>query len=239
MVPDSGFVDVGDVRLSYDVRGSPDALPLVLLHGLTSDRSSWDDVAPALARRWRVYTPDFRGHGRSDWPGRYSFELLRDDLRAFLTGLGISPAILVGHSMGGVAAYLVAQNHPECVEALVLEEVPPPLPQRRPRPERPAGALSYDWAARLALLAQVNEPDPSWWDRIPEIAVPTLVVVGGPESPFPQQELATMAARLPHGRIITIPAGHGVHRVKPAEFAAEVTSFLVRSLSIGPPSPPA
>jgi 3-oxoadipate enol-lactonase len=205
--------------------GEPDSPPMLLLHGLTSDGSSWDAVVDALAERWRVYVPDLRGHGRSDRPGGYSFPALRDDVHSFLTALDLRDVVLVGHSMGGVAAYLLALDHPELVRALVLEETPPPLRQRRPVPERPAGELTYDWAARLAILGQVNEPDPAWWERLAELSVPTLVVAGGPDSPFPQEQIAAVAERIPDGRLLTLPVGHGVHRVAPAEFVAAVTAF--------------
>lgn len=223
---DRSLVDVGPVKLAYRVSGHVDAPPMVLLHGLTSDGSSWDPVAPAFARDWRVYVPDLRGHGRSDWPGTYSFPLLSADVRGFLDALHLEPATLVGHSMGGVAAYLLAQDHPSRVEALVLEETPPPLPQRRPVPERPDGPLSFDWEVRPAIVGQVNAPDPAWWDRLAAITAPTLVMGGGPQSPFPQTGIEAMAERIPAGRMTTIPAGHGIHAARPDEFAAAVRAFL-------------
>ncbi|MEK8142011.1 alpha/beta fold hydrolase [Streptomyces sp. M10(2022)] len=62
--------------------------------GLVRDRR-------ATRETHRVYALDFRGHGLSDWPGRYSFELFRDDLHAFMEARNLSGATLVGHSMGG------------------------------------------------------------------------------------------------------------------------------------------
>jgi 3-oxoadipate enol-lactonase len=223
-------VDVGGgVRLAYRLVGDPDSPPMLLLHGLTSDGSSWDAVVDSFAERWRVYVPDLRGHGSSDRPGAYSFELLRDDVAGFLRALDLLGTVVVGHSMGGVAAYLLALDHPELISALVLEETPPPLRQQRPVPERPErsdGELPYDWAARIGFLAQVNEPDPTWWERLAELAVPTLVIAGGPDSPFPQEQLAAMADRIPDARLLTLPVGHGVHRVAPEEFVTAVHTFI-------------
>jgi 3-oxoadipate enol-lactonase len=67
------IVTVDGIRLAYRVQGDPEAPPVVVLHGLGDDASSWNDVAPALVGRHRLYMPGMRGHGASDWPGTYSF----------------------------------------------------------------------------------------------------------------------------------------------------------------------
>jgi transcriptional regulator with XRE-family HTH domain len=69
---DHRSTEVGGVRLAYRVSGSPDAPPLVLLHGTGATADDWDGVSAALAEHWRVYALDLRGHGRSDWPGSSS-----------------------------------------------------------------------------------------------------------------------------------------------------------------------
>ncbi|TCM41874.1 alpha/beta hydrolase family protein [Kribbella sp. VKM Ac-2568] len=58
------------MRLEFRSHGPLGGEPLVLLHGLTSDGSSFDGVVGALAERWRVYVPDQRGHGRNCGPVR-------------------------------------------------------------------------------------------------------------------------------------------------------------------------
>src|ERR1035438_7493297 len=73
--------------------------------------TSWAAVAAQFAKRFRVYALDLRGHGDSDWPGIYSFELIRDDVLGVLDQLGLDRVTLVGHSMGGTVAYLVAMAH--------------------------------------------------------------------------------------------------------------------------------
>jgi pimeloyl-ACP methyl ester carboxylesterase len=92
------------VRLCVDVTGDPAARPLVLLHALGLDKSSWDPVAPAFARTHRVYAADMRGFGDSDRPGRYSYAEMRDDVVALLDAIGAERADLIGHSMGGTVA---------------------------------------------------------------------------------------------------------------------------------------
>jgi pimeloyl-ACP methyl ester carboxylesterase len=94
----------GGVHLSAEVAGSPDAPPMVLLHALGQRGSHWAPVLPRLSDRFRVYAPDLRGHGDSDWPGTYSFQLMRADIAGMLDQLDLGRVTLIGHSMGaGVA----------------------------------------------------------------------------------------------------------------------------------------
>lgn len=200
---------------------------MVLLHGLTASGANWAPVAPVLASRYRVYAPDLRGHGASDWPGEYRFDSLVADVVGFLDALALDRVVLVGHSMGGVVGYLLAARYPERVGALVLEDPPPPVALDRPVPtEAPPGTPVYDFAARVAVLGQVNSPDAAWAAGIEHTTVPTLVIAGGPGSHLPQDEIAAMAGRFPNGRLVTIPAGHLVHTLRPAEFVADVFAFL-------------
>ena len=79
--------------------------PLVLLHGMTSDHSSWAAVAPDLAAAdYRVIAPDLRGHGASVRTSSYSLERMRDDVRQLADALGLDRFVLGGHSMGGSSA---------------------------------------------------------------------------------------------------------------------------------------
>lgn len=120
------YFAVRGVRLCVDVTGAIGARPLVLLHALGQDRSSWEPVAPALARTQRVYAVDMRGFGDSDRPGRYSYAEMRDDVLALLDVIGADCADLIGHSMGGTVAWLVAQARPDRLAHLVVEDTPPP-----------------------------------------------------------------------------------------------------------------
>jgi 3-oxoadipate enol-lactonase len=112
-------IDVNGTRLALAVSGKPDASPVVLLHGAPNDKSTWDEVAPTLACRHRVYAVDLRGFGDSDRPGTYSFELMRDDVAGLAETLDAPRYAVVGHSMGGTIAWLLAQRHPERISHLV------------------------------------------------------------------------------------------------------------------------
>ncbi|MEV4448781.1 alpha/beta fold hydrolase [Streptomyces mirabilis] len=223
---DHRTVDVGGVRLVCQVWGQESAAPLVLLHALGENSTDWAEVMPALARGRRVYALDLRGHGRSDWPGEYSLELMRADVLRFLDVVGLGTVDLIGHSMGGVVAYLLAQERPERVSRLVLEDVPVPRPREKTTPTRPDGELTFDWDMVVAVRRQIDTPDPAWLEGLSRITADTLVLAGGPASHVPQDGIAELARRVPGGRVVTIPVGHLIHSAAPQQFTEAVCAFL-------------
>jgi pimeloyl-ACP methyl ester carboxylesterase len=222
------MVDADGVRLACRMSGDPEGSPVVLLHGRGANGSDWDGVVPELTRMGhRTYVPDLRGHGRSDRPGTYSYELMRDDLGALLDELGLARVSLIGHSMGGVVAYLYAAKHPERVARLVVEDAPvPPLPGDRPMPERPDGELDFDWAVVEATHAQFSDPPADWLAGLGSITAPTLVLGGGRRSFVPQEQVAALARSIAGGHLVTIPCGHEIHATRPSDFTATVGGFL-------------
>lgn len=225
--PEVHSVLAGGTRLAHRVWGDPAAPPVVLAHGRCGDSRDWSAVAERLAATHRVYAFDFRGHGLSDWPGRYSLDLFRDDLHGFLEARNLAGATVVGHSMGAAAAYLLAGRHPGLIGRLVLEEAPPPVPLDPPRPvpTHPGGETDFDWPLVPALDAQLNAPDPGFPELLGAITAPTLVLGGGPRSPIAQRDTAALARSIPGAALVTLDAGHLVHAERPEEFLAALRSF--------------
>jgi pimeloyl-ACP methyl ester carboxylesterase len=128
--------------------------------------------------------------------------------------------------MGGTVAFLLAEDQPHRVGRLVLEDTCPPYARDWPVPDRPDVPLPFDWPVVPAIAGQASVLVPEYWDRLAGITAPTLMVAGGPTSHVPQERLAEVAERIPDCRLVTIPAGHHVHRNAPDEFLTVVREFL-------------
>lgn len=108
-------------RIHYRNFGNPDGEPLLMLHGLGSDNSGWILQRRAMGARYACIAVDNRGTGRSDKPhGAYRLEQMADDALAVLAHAGVASAHVMGASMGGVLAQILAVQQPEQVRSLVL-----------------------------------------------------------------------------------------------------------------------
>jgi pimeloyl-ACP methyl ester carboxylesterase len=115
---------VGGVTIAGRAAGRPGGPPLVLLHGLSANASSWQPVVDRIGSTWRTYALDFRGHGTSaHTPGGYTLDDYRADAVALLDMVG-EPAVVVGHSLGSIVAATLAQEGHPLVDAIVLEDPP-------------------------------------------------------------------------------------------------------------------
>ena len=109
------------VTFVRDQPGAVDRRPIVLLHGWTATADlNFFKVYRGLASVGRVIAIDQRGHGRGMATRRFRLEDVADDVGATLEALGIGSAVVVGYSMGGAVAQLVAHRHPTRVSGLVL-----------------------------------------------------------------------------------------------------------------------
>ncbi|MGK5639927.1 alpha/beta fold hydrolase [Streptomyces sp. URMC 126] len=229
---DLASVVVNGVRLAYRAHGPEGAPPVVLLHCLGANGGDWAAETEWLAAAHRVYAVDLRGHGASEHTGDYALPALRDDVLGLLDSLGLERVTLIGHSLGGVVAQLVAQERPSAIARLVLEEAPALLPADPPAvvPPRPDGPLGFDWAVKIQFTRQRNAPDPGWTERLAEITAPTLVVTGGTGGYLPPHLFTELLERLPDGRPAVLEgAGHLVHTEQPAAFRAVVERFLAET----------
>lgn len=133
------YLHVGSVRLAWkDFGGEGPAV--LLLHGLFGRATTWEGTAAWLRPHFRVVGLDQRGHGLSDKPdGAYSRDDYVDDAVAVIEALRLQPAIVIGHSMGALNAWVLAARRPDLVRALVLEDMT--AATARPDP----GAWVRDW----------------------------------------------------------------------------------------------
>lgn len=128
---------VNGFDMAYVEAGRGD--PLVLIHGSLSDYRYWTLQMKAFAASFRTIAVSLRHYHPERWDGRgddFNIPTHVADMAAFLQGMGIAPAHIVGHSRGGHVAFRLAQRHPALVRRLVLSE--------------PGGAVSPDMSAQAA-----------------------------------------------------------------------------------------
>lgn len=126
--------------LHYTVAGSPDAPPLLMLHGFLGSAQDFAAVLPVLSRYFYCITPDFPGHGKTlTASGYYTFPATAHAFIALLDHLSIDKAHLLGYSMGGRLALYLACQWPERFVNVILEAASPGLEtaeERRLRVEK-------------------------------------------------------------------------------------------------------
>lgn len=98
---------------------------MVFLHGLFGQGKNWTGIAKQLSERHRVLLLDLPHHGRSEWRARFDFLETADLVAAAIAADGDDPVTLVGHSLGGKVAMVLALRHPERVERLVVADISP------------------------------------------------------------------------------------------------------------------
>jgi esterase len=109
--------------------------PLLFLHGGGLQAHSWDIVCVALRDDFRCVSLDLRGHGDSGWAtgSDYGLEWLAADIGRTVTALGLEDVVLVGHSLGGLAALVYAATQPTGLGGLILVDAGPSLRQEGTR----------------------------------------------------------------------------------------------------------
>jgi pimeloyl-ACP methyl ester carboxylesterase len=215
------------LTFQYREIGEPSAPPLVALHALGKSAESWDQVAADLCKKYHVLALDQRGHGGSARTSTYSFELMCDDLLHFANAMKLERFTLIGHSMGGTVSYLFSEEFPSRVERLIVEDTPPPFPDKPIEvPSKPSDPLPFDWLVVPSILRQLNDANPEWWTRLTAISMPTLII-GGRDSHIPQNKLREVSELIPNCEMVTIEdAGHFVHDDNLRAFLAAVKGFL-------------
>lgn len=252
------IVAISNANIYYEAYGDdqPDQAPIVLIHGSTVDgHTDWDAIAPELARRYRVFVPDCRGHGRSDNPHlSYSFKELAGDVAGFVCALGYERAHIIGHSNGGNVALVTLLEHPEVVQTCIMQAanayVTRYLIEREPNmfdPGRVAREVPEWRDEMIKLHGDVNGRD-YWrdllWLTMKEIISepncspgelacverPTLVIMGA-EDPVnaPDEHAQYIAHNIPNAELwIPEKTGHNVHLERREEWISRLLDFLER-----------
>jgi pimeloyl-ACP methyl ester carboxylesterase len=241
------------VDIYYEIHGS--GPPLLLTHGYSSTSAMWQGQIAALSKQHQLVLWDMRGHGHSDYPSdpsAYSEALTVADMAALLDEVGADKAIVGGLSLGGYMSLAFYRAHPDRVCALLIIDTGPGFKKDEAREawnkrardngdrfdreglqflkslSRERSSVTHRDASGLAHAARgmLTQRDARVIETLPDIKVPSLVVVGADDTPF----LAAsdyMAAKIPGAQKAVIPAaGHAVNIDQPQAFIDAVLPFL-------------
>jgi N-formylmaleamate deformylase len=118
----NGVCRANDININY-LRTGGNKPPLIALHGLAGSGACWSQMARALEKDYDVIMPDARGHGLSSAPSHgYTYQDHANDVIELIRTLGIKSPYLLGHSMGGMTAAMVASRLGFAISGLVLAD---------------------------------------------------------------------------------------------------------------------
>jgi esterase len=130
------------VSLFHRDLGGAGRPPLVVLHGMLGSSRNWQTAGRDLAAHYHVLAPDLRNHGESAHAATMSYPEMTDDVLAWLDRQKLERVTLLGHSMGGKVAMLLACRHAARVAPLIVVDIAP---------------RDYFWPAHRQSFAAMNE----------------------------------------------------------------------------------
>ena len=226
------------VKLYFSEKGY--GTPLVLLHGNGEDGGFFKNQIDFFASKYRVITPDTRGHGRSPRGTEpFTFDTFADDLKNLLCSLGIEKAHILGFSDGGNIAAVFALKYPQYVESLILNSAnlsPAGLKKSfliKARADYLKCCLLPHFIKkaqkrRELLHLMVKQPDIKP-EQLKSIKCPTLVLAGTRDL-ITAGHTRLIADSIPGARLVFIEGGHDIAQTASVEFNKTVERFLEETL---------
>ncbi len=246
------YIERGGAQIFYTSDG--EGPPVLLSHGFSATSEMWAGQIAAFRQRHQIIVWDMLGHGQSDSPddpALYTPEGAVKDMAAILDACGAGSAVIGGHSMGGFLSLAFNMNYPQRVRGIMLFNTGPGYKSDEAREQwnvmahkqarafadkglaalgrseemqlgKHRSALGLEHGARGMLAQQ----DARVIDSLPNIRVPTLVLVGEKDRAY-MAATDYMTGKIPDGRKVMIAdAGHAANIHQPAAFNAAMGEFL-------------
>jgi pimeloyl-ACP methyl ester carboxylesterase len=183
------------MKLATTVHGVPtDRPPLVIVHGLFGSSRNWSAIAKRLAADRQVVAVDLRNHGDSPRSADNDYPAMAGDLAETIESLG-GTADLLGHSMGGKAAMVLALSEPERLRRLIVADMAPVAYDRTQLPY-----VEAMQAVDLAKVTRRAEAEAALAEAVPEPGVRAFLaqnVAVGPDGAAWKLNLPVLGAEMP------------------------------------------
>jgi pimeloyl-ACP methyl ester carboxylesterase len=140
--------------------------PLIILHGLFGSSDNWRGIAKQLATATQVIRVDLPNHGQSPHSDDISYDLMADDVIELMADLNLQQADVIGHSIGGKVAMMLAARYPEKVGRLVVVDMAP-----KAYPDRHSDIFEALLALDLSQFSKRNDVDAALANTIADKAI--------------------------------------------------------------------
>lgn len=168
------IININSVNINYEAYG--DGRPIILLHGNSETHKVFDRLINRLQADYRVYAVDSRCHGDSENTREISYDLMAEDIIAFIKTFELDKPILYGFSDGGITGLLIAIKEPDLLSKLIVSGAninPDGLQRRNLLFYKAAGLVSKNKLVKM----MVTEPDIKPY-QLNKIKIPVYVLAG-------------------------------------------------------------
>lgn len=248
------YINNDGVSVYYEAWGK--GPPILLTHGYGTQGKMWDDQISAVSPNNKMITWDIRGHGRTDYPenqAEYTEAKSVDDMTRILDATDSKRAIVGGLSLGGYLSLAFHYAHPERVRALVLCDTGPgfkdTVSRQKWNDRSETTAVNFEQNGMPALdkrehcssdmhrsvrgligaaRGMFRQHDSRIIESLPNVKVPTLVVIGENDAPL-MAGCQYMARKIPGAKLVTVPkSGHYPNIDEPKIFNDALCDFLAK-----------
>jgi pimeloyl-ACP methyl ester carboxylesterase len=223
--------------------------PLIIIHGFLGMSDNWKSFGSLYAAEgFQVHMLDLRNHGKSFHSEEFNYSIMANDVLQYCQHHNLTNISIIGHSMGGKVAMLLATTHPELVEKLIVADIGPKYyaPHHQDilaglnavdfseKPDRAAveetlwiepGQLAFRFNlpvfnAKIEIIGEAL-PAENHFDK------PTMFIRGGNSKYILDSDVAEIQKHFPNFKLATIPnVGHWLHAENPKLFFEETAAFL-------------
>ena len=216
-------ININNLNLYYEVVG--EGKPLVMVHGNGEDHKIFDKAVSLLKDRFTCYLIDSRGHGKSEKVKEFHYADMADDIYKFISSLNLKDVSYYGFSDGGIIGLLLAINHGEVLERMIISGA-----NTSPQMIKPRLIKVFKFINRIhynpLFALMLNEPDIKKED-LEKINIPVLVLAGDKDLVL-EEDTRFIARNIPYATLKILKGeSHTSYIVHSEKIAYEILNYCV------------